>query len=285
MLSNASNVELMSTHEFHSLCLDQDVELTPEFWEPVELGDYKTTATYTPTVMLGAIAHAGRLLRKEPGKPLADTPISDLTPFGSDFAASTLATIVNTSIEPADNAHSRSYHHPDWIDIGTCPEAEVWFALTIDGLSHYNGRVINYGGDIVREPTGQALFLRKSTNINSALALAPFVSNGVAYPAGSIAEVILNIDPHVKHNNKQIARPEAIKYQVRPVEVEEVEHVIFKRLSAFALPVHEREVFDHELITHESKLVRDTVMRLPIQTAASLATRACVISDEKAYRG
>lgn len=278
----------IQTREFKSLCLDKAVELESEFILPLLEGtkvkgiDY----TYEPTALITAVSQAARMLRRSPGKPLANLQIADLSPFAHDAPATYLANIINSSLQPTTTAGASYTSSSRKHTIAACYKAEGFFGWTIEDLKAFGSEAYppRYGCDIVNDASGRPVFLRKSAGeAPSSLSLRPFSVNGVVYPAGSIAKVEIDQD----HQQRDLqdyydepVDPYVPAKSLRTIPGSDITWVGFKRLSAFALPPEERSIFRQSLEFDRDYGGYDTVGGLLIEDIAEIATKACVMLDE-----
>lgn len=236
---------IVSLREFMTVCEQQDVQLDEDCLEPVISRQPTTGKGHEPTPMFGVIAEAGRLLRKESDRSLASQPIRNLKPFNGDVAATTLANIINASIEPVSPAEDIfSFDCRDRLNINACPYAELGFAATYKDMRRMTQIDIFGGCEIILDKTDQPVFVRKAEGVASGLSLKPFVVNGIPYPAGSIARVELDTDYTDEDNHKV---PVVCGGEIDVVSHEAITGVAFRRLSAFALPPGQRSAFGRSL--------------------------------------
>lgn len=195
-----------------------------------------------PTGILAAIAEAGRVLRKEPGRPLADQLITPSRKWRHDASQMILCRMINTSIAP-DVHTTPALFSAGTKGMDTCNITERLLQVTVDLLRQPRDSQavpIRPGCQVIHEGE-RATFLREALGERVCLALTEFSINGVWFPPGSLARVDVYGDTTIPVDGRQkIAMPEE---GVHVVPLDQVERAAFIRLSAFALPPEQRSPF------------------------------------------
>lgn len=235
-------------NQFRDVLDRQGVTLESRVLEAGVAGHSSLPFTLEPTGMLAAIAEAGRVLRKEPGRQLADRTVA-LPRRPRDTAQSVLGRIINTSIEPDVETRS-AFLSTGAKGMDTCNLTERLLEVTVDLLR--NPRVRDSQPDMpgcqVICRNGQPLFLREGLGERISLALADFSINGTNFPAGSLARIDLYDEPMVEIGGQLKPAMPTTEFEIVPTD--RIGRIAFIRLSAFALPIGERSVFE----TNESAI-------------------------------
>lgn len=162
--------------------------------------------THEPHQTLAAVAEAGRLLRKDPERKLADGLIRPTDTISNDIGALALTRMINASIDPVIDAEVvfPSGSSCDVRAIEVCRTAEKDFAFMIEDLKKQED--VDEGGEIIVDNSGSPIMLRKASNVPSSLSLTELVVNGIPYPAGSLFNTRLGRDRY-EHGDRLLTDP------------------------------------------------------------------------------
>ena len=114
---------------FSAVCLEHEVAVVEEV---LDTSRSWTEEHGTPTGVLAAVKNAGRLLRKNPDRPLADSLINPDWGFNGNVSTQTLIQILNSSVErPATLGFEAHFTSRTAEELGVCSYAELGFLRTV----------------------------------------------------------------------------------------------------------------------------------------------------------
>lgn len=223
---------------FAARCTNSGIELHESMWQAGQTGASGLRYTLEPSGMYAAIVKAGILLREQPSITLANTIITGkaLRGFMHTPASRTLTGIINASREPlpGPTLACRRIKIPD-----ICGRAEKFISATILQMLQPDAQMQGYNRllphCIISGNDHRIIAIQKGEGEPTCLTFERLIINGIPYPPGSLMDVRFKDEYNGKrYRSRWKNRSAAAPYHIEPME--NVAHMGFLRLSAFAVP-------------------------------------------------
>jgi hypothetical protein len=234
------------------LCKRQGVHINSGVLEAGHTGISSAPCIVEPNGLYAAMIEAGHILRKAPDTELVDTaitpPSNKLSYLNRSVAARGLIAILNASLErQPGKSWDTTFQCYGTRAIDACQDAERYFGRVIAQMQTPDKPIMGQrrliGYQLITDNDNQPIAVRKGMGEPSTLSFTEITINGIPYPAGSIfrADIVDDLERIQKWYKY---RTRVYIDTQRRVGVEEVSHIAFRRLSAFAInPLKRRREF------------------------------------------